>query len=477
MTLSDLAAIDDVQIHAEPARLLSYAMAHNAIPFLDRVRLSNRGPERRGAVVSVEVTDAQGRLSRPWERVVDLGESDDTLLTDVRPRLDASAMLQVEEQRPATITITVTDGEDVVARHEVPTQLLAAHQWLAYPLELGAELLASFVQPNHPAVAALLAEASEVLKAETGSGSLQGYQSGSERVDAIAGAVWRAMQARGIRYANPPASWTDDGQKIRTPAEVLEGRVGTCLDTVVVMAAALEQAGLHPLLWLTRGHAFLGYWRDESLQLPETARRDAASVVNMIDMGVMQLVETTMVTENETPVDFTASHRPPYREHLSGDLGGVLAIIDVVVARKSGIVPLPARLRSDDGAVTITEYRPAEHSSPPSAFSPERAARADTPTRSATPPRVQQWKNALLDLSLRNRLISYSARHGVSLVVPDGRLGAVEDLVSGGTALALLPSDAFDRVQAKRGASTAASLPQPVLEDALIARRALSCCQ
>jgi len=33
--------------------------------------------------------------------------------------------------------------------------------------------------------------------------------------------------------------------------------------------------------------------------------------------------------------------------------------------------------------------------------------------RPDAPPRVLQWKNALLDLSLRNRLINYTPRSGV----------------------------------------------------------------
>ena len=39
---------------------------------------------------------------------------------------------------------------------------------------------------------------------------------------------------------------------------------------------------------------------------------------------------------------------------------------------------------------------------------------------SAAPARVQRWKNALLDLTLRNRLINMSPRQAVGLAVPDG---------------------------------------------------------
>ena len=91
-----------------------------------------------------------------------------------------------------------------------------------------------------------MTEVSDRLQALTGRSAIDGYQSENpERVDAIAQAVFEAMQARDIRYAEPPASWGLDGQKVRTPAEVLEGRLGTCLDTTLTMAAALEQAGIN----------------------------------------------------------------------------------------------------------------------------------------------------------------------------------------------------------------------------------------
>ncbi len=48
------------------------------------------------------------------------------------------------------------------------------------------------------------------------------------------------------------------------------------------------------------------------------------------------------------------------------------------------------------------------------------------------PPRVAQWKNALLDLSLRNRLINFTSRAGYQLAVPGAALGRLEDMINGG---------------------------------------------
>ena len=99
-----------------------------------------------------------------------------------------------------------------------------------------------------------MTDVSDRLLALTGNSAIDGYQSENpERVDAIAQAVFDAMRARDIRYAEPPASWGNDGQKVRTPAEVLEGRLGTCLDTTLTMAAVLEQAGINSTIWIIEG--------------------------------------------------------------------------------------------------------------------------------------------------------------------------------------------------------------------------------
>ena len=72
----------------------------------------------------------------------------------------------------------------------------------------------------------------DLAKAQSGNAALDVYQSDDpDRVDLLAAAVFAALQEKGINYAEPPASWADVGQKVRTPAAVIDGRLGTCLDT------------------------------------------------------------------------------------------------------------------------------------------------------------------------------------------------------------------------------------------------------
>ncbi|RBY91084.1 DUF4011 domain-containing protein [Blastococcus sp. TF02A-30] len=455
-----------VSIDLTSTPVLSYALAHNRLPVVSRLALTS-DTTLRGAVVRLSVRDAEGPIAQAVELLADVDAGRTTVLTDVGLVMDPAAMLHVEEQRPGVIDVEVIadgpDGKQVVGEASSSVQVLAANQWLATPLPLALEMLAAHVQPNHPAVTALVSDAATLLEERTGSGALVGYSATAERVDEVVAALAETLRGRGIRYSEPPVSWSDLGQQVRSPGDVLTWRVGTPLDLVVVLAAAVEQAGIRPLLWLAEGHAFLGYWREER-SAESAATTDAAALVNLVDLGLIGLVETTLLTSaGEAGADL---HRPAYDGWLTGDLEKVLGVTDVHRARRDGIVPLPARARDEAGVLHVVEYRPAEHSAP---VLPEATTTASN--RPEAPARVQQWKNALLDLSLRNRLINYTERSGLALTVPGTSLPVLERFVQDGTPITLLPGDKLAAVQTERGLTSAGELPADQLAELLVERR------
>src|SRR4051812_28921532 len=455
-----------VSIEITSTPVLSYALAHNRVPVVSRLALTNFGGPVRAATVRLSVRDAEGPIARTVELLADLDEGRTTVLTDLGLVMDPAAMLHVEEQRPGVIDVEVEADGEVLGEGSRVVQVLAAQQWLATPLPLALEMLAAYVQPNHPAITALVSEAADLLEQRTGSGALVGYSATPERVDEVVQAIADAMHARGIRYSEPPLSWSDLGQQVRSPGDVLTWRVGTPLDTVVVLAAALEQAGIRPLLWLAEGHAFLGYWREER-SAESAATTDAAPLVNLVDLGLIGLVETTLLTSlGEPGADL---HSPVYTGWLTGGLDHLLGVTDVHRARKDGIFPLPARARDEDGILQVVEYRPAQHS----AQAPAEPTPPAPSSKPEAPARVQQWKNALLDLSLRNRLINYTRRSGLALTVPGSALGVLENFVHDGTPITLLPADQLAAVQKERGIATARELPEEQLTELLVERREL----
>lgn len=424
---------------------LSYAMAHCRIPVIDHISIDGITHDAHGAVLTIEIADAAGPRTEPQHIHLDLAAHQPTTLRTVEVKLDPASMLAVDEQRPGFIRAVLRDADGTtLARASKDVTVLAANQWKASPPQLALEMLAAYAQPNAPVIATLLTDVSDRLQAATGNSAIDGYQSDDPaRVDAIARAVFEAIQARDIRYAEPPASWGDDGQKVRTPAEVLDGRLGTCLDTTLTMAAALEQAGINTTIWVLAGHAFLGYWRVDAA-LPTVSATDVVDVVNQVDLDVIRLVETTLLTGN---AGFAEATRAP-RARLAGDLSSVVGVTDIRQARRAEIFPLPSRSVGADGAVTVTAYQPGAGPviAPYLGTEPRHTVQATT-----VPARVAQWKNALLDLSLRNRLINYTERSGYRLEVPGPALARFEDAVNAGDHISLLASDAVPSIDAARG--------------------------
>ncbi len=446
---------------------LSYAVAHARIVAVQEVRIAYDGPELRGASLEIEARCAAGSLGGPKVVLIDLAPNGTVVITapDLL-MLDPGSMLAVDTQQPGQIRATLRDPNgDVIAEQANDVVVLAANQWIASELHLGLELLASFVQPQASALTPVLQAASDRLATATGRSDLDGYQSDNpERVDAMVESIWEAVRYGDIRYAEPPASWGISGQKVRTPHEVLEGRLGTCLDTTVTLAALLEQVGINSTLWLTESHIFLGYWREDAT-LGDPATTDIEEVINLAEMGKIGLLETTMITGGEASRSFADARRgaSPFLGERRND---VLGITDIRGARENSILPLPSRTVSETGEIVVTEYRLAD-AAPAAPYVPGEATRS-LPGRPVPPPRVAQWKNKLLDLTLRNRLINFTDRAGYALAVPGDALPRLEDMINDRQSISLVPSDGVPQIARERGIRFGRDL-EPANREALLA--------
>src|SRR2546427_587759 len=174
------------------------------------------------------------------------------------------------EDTPVTTSVKVIAS--IAQRINLAFQQNAVPVIAAFRIENGPELelIAALVQRNDPSVAVVLRIASSKLSSAGRAPGIDGYPSGLKtRAWEIAEAIWAALVDQNIAYVLPPASFEQEGQKIRFPSDILDRKVGTCLDLTLLYAACLEQAGLNPVIVLTQGHAFAGVWlKDEDFSLP-----------------------------------------------------------------------------------------------------------------------------------------------------------------------------------------------------------------
>ncbi|GGO99170.1 DNA helicase [Actinomyces gaoshouyii] len=370
-----------------------------------------------------------------------LGAEGEDLTVSILP--ERSALLQVDAQSPSRLHLLL---ESAGARRDLfldGPDVLTPRQWVmrGRPSEAAATLTA-FVQPQQPRLAPLCSQAAQLLGTATGSPSLNGYEGGPARVSSIVAAVCRAIQDAGVAYAVPPTSWGESGQRVRTAQDVLDNRLGTCLDTTILLASALEYLEIEPLIILLPGHALLGYWRTQR-HLSEDLTMPGWELLNQIDLGEIRLVETTLLT-GEASATAEQLHQAA-RRLIGVDAAEIDVVIPVRAARERGVVPMPLRTRHEDGEIVESTYVAAPR--PNTVLLADELLRTTRPrpTRSKAPDRVEAWKARLLDLSLRNRLIncSDSAIHShriVELAVPEAVIGSFEDLVNAGRDITLRPA-------------------------------------
>jgi hypothetical protein len=439
--------------------VINYASAGSGIPIVRRLQLLNTSEEALEALtlrVAVECALVDG-IPAEWERAIGALPAGETLVFDDIPlHLDPGLLARLDEAVAAQVVVQVMRGDIALGRWTRPSRLLAHNEF--YNELAMAELVAAHIQPNHPAIVPVLQAAGELLQRETGDSSLQGYQSGPERATKIAAAIFEALRVRRIGYINPPASFEDTGQKIRTPEQVLEDRLGTCLDLACTYAACLEQAGLNPVLCLIKGHAYAGVLTDGDIIFRNPSLTVANAAVNLQDTGVLVPVETVSFTEG-TNIPFDAAVEVGRSRWQDPD--AFRAVVDVRAARRAGVRPLPSRVLRDGQLTVIVQETVVQEvrTAVPSVRPVTMVARADDPA----PPRLRQWQASLLDLSLRNPLLQMSTRRtGLSVLVPAGGLGILEDLLMGGHAVTLHAHDGLTELQRAQGARTVADVEAAV---------------
>jgi hypothetical protein len=124
---------------------------------------------------------------------------------------------------------------------------------------------------------------------------------------------------------------------VRTPTNIIEHRMATCIDAVCLFASLLEGAGQYPLVVVIErhgfAHAFVGY------RLPSQSGRIASDLTDLralIARGDAVFFEATGVAESYQPVGLETAHERRDK---------VLLFADAVAVAKRTLMADSIRLR------------------------------------------------------------------------------------------------------------------------------------
>ncbi len=294
--------------------------------------------------------------------------------------------------RAVPVSVVLTAGGKEILREERTVTALPFDWWEG--LEGDAARVAAYVRPRH-ADAVRVTEAGLRILGEWGA-ETAGYRGSREGVRKTVAALFSAVK----RMEIPKTEQTD----LTAPlAAAEEGTLGGCgaFRLAVLFAAALEGAGLHPVLALGAHDVGVGAWLTDSCFLdPVTDDTETVQKYASEEGNELVLIDADDLFAGRT-AGYAPSEAHAFRKLREGKFGSVT---DVRRCRLEGISPCPCRGEGSEliGAEELTgEPSPR----PPQQPLPQAGALS----------RAELWEAQLLDLSARNPLLAFSDSRALPL--------------------------------------------------------------
>jgi hypothetical protein len=234
---------------------------------------------------------------------------------------------QVDQLRPETFVITVTAEDKATAQTSLLCTVHSVNEAVSRVLDPvtgqwqdTSICFAAFVNEDHPWIGTLLKEAASHGNLERFSGYEFGERSVVEQIEAI----WEALAARHLTYADLSTSGGVvpgiASQYVRFLDQSVRDQGANCVDASVMMASIFRRIGLRPVLFFQPGHCFV-------------------AVYNAAQGGQLIPIETTMLGSSP----FTAALNYGGRELASATANlnsPGYAAVDIASARQAGVKPI-----------------------------------------------------------------------------------------------------------------------------------------
>ena len=379
------------QIRAEMdyEKNLNYIRYLNGLYSIRKITVYNEGDEAaKDLKLGLSFTP---EFAQSWVRgLPEIGPGQKLEIVPTELSVDPAVMLDYNETINGSINVEIS-AEETVFKEAFPVTLLAYDIWYggSHP-----ELLASFVTPNDRKVLEIVANAGK----KTGV-AFTGYDTTKEEIVRAIKAIFETIQELRITYDYPPVNW-QTGQRVRMPGFVVNNAVGCCIDMAVLFASCMEAIHLNPLIMLVDGHAVAGAWlKNATFEEAVEPSREKVEARSYNKLRELVMVECTLM-ENYASGDLFE-----YAVNSTDKLYRIFhEVIDVKRARMGGIRPIPLREIHDDlnadGAFEDTEQEDSDDFYEEDDFLLIPGEEGDPVGK------MEYWEKKILDLSLRNSLVS-----------------------------------------------------------------------
>lgn len=429
--------LEQVKVEIDYLPLINFAMQQNRVSIIHQLRIRNI-TDYTLKNIRVSLSSEPDFGSASPLAVDSIPSNEDNCLQSFTFTLSANFFAQLTERLSSNLVLDIYSESELIFHQLYPIDILAYDQWGG--INIFPEMLAAFITPNHTAPLPIIKRAASILEQWTGNPSLDEYQSRTpDRVRKQMAAVYTAITEQNIIYSTVPASFEEYGQRVRLADTVMAQKLGTCLDMALFYATCLESIGLHPLLIINQGHAFAGAWLVPET-FPDPTIDDASLLTKRTAEGIydIALVETTCMNMGQN-TDFDHAVQTANGK-LINSTQFILAV-DVKRARYSGIRPIPQRILNGQTweiKEEAYEQKATIHATPQN-VNPYDLSGGDN---ELVLTKQLLWERRLLDLSLRNNLLSIRITKNTLQLIP-ANLAKLEDALAEGDEFRILhkPAD------------------------------------
>ena len=378
----------------------SYSEHLNKVPFIDEITIKNNGKE--DAEKFLFSLHSEPCFFKPYEvEIPALVAGGVYEISNVLLDYEAEILASYNEAIEGLLICQMMSDGKVIYKNEYKVDLRPYDEGSNYLND--APMRAAFVTPNHPEIASLVSKISDKKGTEKGSYSIVGYQWGQDEILKTAECMFEVVKEQEIAYVLSKSGFHRGYQRIRLVDEILAKKQGNCMDMTYLFASLLEAMGIHPLLVLTKTHAFVGFWlQDKTHTQPIIVEKDFLRKYTALDTREIVIFECTSATKgkNETFQDACE-----YSLQLINREKDVIEyVVDVTRARQGGIVPLPARISGSQVHV-VSDGETGKVSKVVFEY-PDLSDEEENTEVFEIPNKIQRWKNKLLDLTASSALLN-----------------------------------------------------------------------
>ena len=425
-----------VNLNIEYLPAINYSLIHNNIVVCQFIEIQNESVEDvKNIVVEISGEFFQSTHSN----IIDLikGESSVRLQNiDLKPIITKVAGITEKTLTIFNVKVIAnyqSDEEEILLSQDFEISIMPYDQWLG--TSILPQCLASFVQPNHPAINNIIVKAASKLKEISQTSAFTEYQTGNtNEVRNQVAAIYGALHAENIIYRSMPASFEIVGQRITLPSQVLLSKIGNCIELTILFASILESVGINSGIIIQEGHAYLAVWLvDDCCQY--SVCDDSSYIEKKCAVGIdeMLVIECTQITSENT--SFEDAQRIAEKNLADTDL--FRCYIDIRRCRLERILPLP-QLINNNGVWEI----PTDGVSHDNCILEVRKrSRYDLSKMMDTKREVSKmdiWERKLLDFSLRNSMLNlYLRQKAIQFISFDVDL--IEDYLQDGNEYVIVP--------------------------------------